>query len=62
MFVLASARLSQSLVQRLASLKVCALSVLTFVGSMTEPDKKTVSEETRALQRLTAGTFLRPSH
>ena len=37
------------------SFNIHALSVLTFVGSMAEPDKETISAETAALQRLSAG-------
>ena len=37
------------------SFDIHALSVLTFVGSMAEPDKETISVETAALQRLWAG-------
>ena len=46
---------SQSLVQRLGPSKNYALSVLAFVGSISEPDKETVPAENLALQRLLTG-------
>ena len=49
---------SQSLVQRYVSFKIFALSVLTFMGSVAEPDNATIAAENMALQRLSAG----PSH
>ena len=48
---------SQSSVQKLVSFKIHALSVLTFVGSLAEPNKDTISAETTALQKLSAGPF-----
>ena len=38
----------QGSVQRLVSFKSYALSIPTFVGSMAEPDTKTMNEETNA--------------
>ena len=43
---------SQSLVQRFDSFKICALSVLSFIGSVTEPDAATIMAENHALQRF----------
>ena len=37
--------------------QINALSVLTFVGSLAEPDEETISAETTALQKLSAGPF-----
>ena len=48
---------SQSLVQRLVPFKIYASSVLSFVGSVAEPDTATTVAENRALQRLSAGPF-----
>ena len=48
---------SQSLVSRVVSFKIYALSVLGFVGLVCEPDKETVTAEHLALQRLSAGRF-----
>ena len=48
---------SQSWVQRLVSFKICALSVLSFIGSVAEPDAATILAENLALQRLSAGPF-----
>ena len=48
---------SQSSVQKLVSFKIHALSILTFVGSLAEQDKDTISAETTALQKLSAGPF-----
>ena len=39
------------------SFKFYALSGLTFVGSVAEPDKATIAAENLALQRLSAGPF-----
>ena len=41
----------------LALFKIYALSVLAFVGSVSEPDKETVTAENLALQGLSAGPF-----
>ena len=46
---------SQSLVQRSVSFKISALPVLAFVGSVSEPDKESVTAENLALKRLSAG-------
>ena len=43
--------------KRLVSFKIYALSVLSFVGSVAEPDTATVAAENLALQRLSAGPF-----
>ena len=48
---------AQSLVVKLASDNIFAISVLTFVGSMAELDKETLTEEGKALQTLTASPF-----
>ena len=48
---------SQSLAQRLVSFKIYALSVLSFVGSVAEPEAATIAAENLALQRLSAGPF-----
>ena len=43
---------SQSLLLRLVSFKICALSVLSFIGSVAEPDAATIMAENLALKRL----------
>ena len=48
---------SQSLVQSLASFTICALTVLSYIGSFAESDKESIKEENKALQRLTAGQY-----
>ena len=48
---------SQSLVQRLVSFKMYALSVLSLSGSVAELDAATIAAETLTLQRLSAGSF-----
>ena len=48
---------SKSLIQSLVPFKIFALSVLTFIGSVAEPDKATIVAD-NALQRLSAGPFL----
>ena len=45
---------SQSLVERLCDLKICAVSVLSY-GSICAPDKATLKAEAHALQCTTAG-------
>ena len=47
----------QSLVQRLVSFKIYAPSVVAFVGSVSEPDKETITAENLALQKLSTGPF-----
>ena len=46
---------SQSFVQRLVAFKIYALSVLSFIGSVAQPDTATITAENLALQRLSAG-------
>ena len=46
---------SKSLVQRLVSVKIFALSVLTLAGSVADPDKATNVAENNALQRVPPG-------
>ena len=48
---------SNSLVHRLVSVKIFALSVLTFTRSVAEPDKATNVAENNALQRPSAAPF-----
>ena len=50
---------SQCQVQRLVSFKIFALFVLTFVGSVAEPDTATIATENMALQRSRLGLFTR---
>ena len=60
MFVGVSARVrssSQSRVQWLVSVEIYAVSGLTFVGSVAEPDKAAIAAENLALQRLSARPF-----
>ena len=48
---------SAGLVRRLVSFKIYAFSVLSFVGSVAEPDAATTAAEHVALQRLSEGPF-----
>ena len=48
---------SPALVDRLVACKVSALPVLSYVGSLAAPDQATVTDESRALQRLAAGPY-----
>ena len=47
----------QSLVERLVSFKIHALSVLSFFGSVDDPDVAAIAAEFWARQRLSAGPF-----
>ena len=42
---------------RLREFKICAISVLSFIGSVCTPDKATLKTENRALQCTTAGRY-----
>ena len=44
-------------VGRLVACKVSALPVLSYVGLLAAPDQATVTDESRALQRLAAGPY-----
>ena len=46
---------TKSLVERLCDIKIYAISVLSFIGSVCAPDKATVKDDTHALQCTTAG-------
>ena len=46
-----------SLVERLCDLKVHAVSVLSYIGSICAPDKATLKAEAHALQCITAGQY-----
>ena len=48
---------SNSLVERLCDLKICAISVLSFIGYVCAPDKATLKAENHALQCTTAGPY-----
>ena len=48
---------TKSLVERLCNLKVYAISVLSFHGSVCAPDKATLKAEIHALQCTTAGPY-----
>ena len=48
--------LPKSLVERLCSFNICAVSVLCFIGSVCVPDKATLQAENHALQCTTAGS------
>ena len=49
---------TKSLVERLCDLKICAISVLIFIGSGCAPDKATLKAENHALQCTAAGTYI----
>ena len=52
---------TKSLVERLCDLKIYAVSVLSYIGSICAPDKATLKAEAHALQCTTAGhTMLFP--
>ena len=48
---------TKSLVERLCDLKIYAISVLSFIGSVCAPDKATLKAENHALQCTTAGPY-----
>ena len=48
---------TKSLVERLCDLKIYAISVLSFIGSVCAPDKATLKAENHALQYTTAGPY-----
>ena len=48
---------TESLVERLCDLKIFALFVLGYIGSICAPDKATLKAEARALQCTTAGPY-----
>ena len=48
---------TKSLVERLCDFKICAISVLSFIGSVCAPDKATLKAENHALQCTTAGPY-----
>ena len=48
---------TKNLVERLCDLKIYAISVLTFIGSVCAPDKATLKAENHALQCTTAGPY-----
>ena len=48
---------TKSLVERLCDLKIYAISVLSFIGSVCAPDKATIKAENHALQCTTAGPY-----
>ena len=48
---------SKSFVERLIDFKVCALSVLGYLRSISAPDGATLKEEARAQQCTTAGPY-----
>ena len=45
------------MVERFCELKICALSVLGFIGSISAPDEATHKDEAHALQCTTAGPY-----
>ena len=47
----------KSLVERLCDLKICALSVLGYIGSVCAPDKATLNAEGHAQQCTTVGPY-----
>ena len=49
--------LPKSLVERLCDLKIYAVSVLNYIGSVCAPDKATLNAEAHALQCTTAGPY-----
>ena len=50
---------TKSLVERLGDLKIYAISVLSFIGSVCAPDKATIKAENHARQCTTAGPYKR---
>ena len=48
---------TKSLVEQLCDLKICAISVLSFIGSVCAPDKATIKAVNHALQCTTAGPY-----
>ena len=48
---------TKSQVERLCDLKIYAISVLSFIGSVCAPDKATLEAENHALQCTTAGPY-----
>ena len=46
---------TKSLVERLCDLKICAISVLSFIGSVCAPDQATLKAENHAFQCIPAG-------
>ena len=48
---------AKSLVERLCDLKIYAISVLSFIGTVRAPDKTTIKAENHALQCTTAGPY-----
>ena len=48
---------TKSLVERLCDFKICATSVLSFIGSVCAPDNATIKAENHALQCTTAGPY-----
>ena len=48
---------TKSLVERLCDIKIYAISVLSFIGSVCAPDKATLKAENHALQCTTAGPY-----
>ena len=48
---------TKSPVERLCDLKIYAISVLSFIGSVCAPDKATIKAENHALQCTTAGPY-----
>ena len=48
---------TKSLVERLCDIKIYAISVLSFIGTVCAPDRATLKAETHALQCTTAGPY-----
>ena len=48
---------AKSLVERLCDIKIYAISVLSFIGSVCAPDKATLTAENHGLQCTTAGPY-----
>ena len=48
---------TKSLVERLCDIKIYAISVLSFIGSVCAPDKATLKAENHVLQCTTAGPY-----
>ena len=48
---------TRSLVERLCDIKIYAISVLSFIGSVCAPDQATIKAENDALQCTTAGPY-----
>ena len=49
--------LQRGLVERLCDIKIYAISLLSFIGSVCAPDKATLKAENHALQCTTAGPY-----